>query len=107
MAKKRDYTLNPPQTLNELNKESMLSFVKQLGKEDSKWFAQLCIDNRIEKKYTFDSKNGTFKKGDTYKGYDLPVIRKAFAKKYFPVLVAPKPSKAKKSFDDELEDLLK
>lgn len=107
MAIKRDYTINPPKTLNELNKESMLAYVKQLGKEDAVWFAHLCKDNTVEKKYTFDSKSGTFKKGDTYTGYNIPVIRKAFAKKYFPSLIAPKASKSKPSFDDEIAELLK
>lgn len=106
MAKLRNFKINPPESLTELSKDSMLAYVKELGKDDAIWFAKLCRDNKVEKTYQFTSKNGSFKAGDKYEGYDMPVIRKAFAAKYFPQLLEKKKSKTKPSFDKELEEIL-
>ena len=106
MAKKRDYTKEPPKDLTELNKESMLLYVENLGKEeDLIWFIDLMDANAVEKEFNFDTKDGKHKKGDKLKGYDMPVVRKAFAKKYFPKLVEPKPKKPTTSFEKKLEEL--
>lgn len=107
MAKKRNYATNPPANLTELNKESMLEYVAGLDSdEDLVWFIDLLDNNTVTKTLNFDTKDGKRKKGDEVKGYDLPVIRKEFAKKYFPALLEKK-AKTITSFDKKLEALRK
>lgn len=107
MAKKRNYKLNPPKSLTELNKESMLAYVADLGDEDIIWFIDVLDSNKEEKQYQFTSKNGSFKKGDTYEGYNISAVRKAFAGRYFPDLLKTKATKSKDSFTKQLEELRK
>ena len=108
MAKKRNYALNPPANLTELNKESMLDYV--IGKnsdEELSWFINLLDSNREKKEYKFDTKNGKHKKGDELEGYNLPPIRKAFANRYFPKLLEKKEKKIPDTFEKRLEELRK
>lgn len=108
MAKKRNYALTPPANLTELNKESMLDYV--VGLEDEKevaWFIELLDSNEEIKHFNFDTKDGRHKKGDEIKGYNLPKIRKAFAKRYFPALLDKKEKKPVDSFGKRLEELRK
>ena len=108
MAKKRNYALNPPASLTELNKDSMLAYVEGLGKdEELVWFIELLDNNQETKQYQFTSKSGSFKAGDTYTGYNMPVIRKEFAKRYFPNLLEKKAQKPADSFSKRLEELRK
>ena len=107
MAKKRNYALTPPANLTELNKESMLAYVEGLGNDDELiWFIELLDSNEEIKHFNFDTKDGKHKKGDEIKGYNLPKIRKAFAKRYFPRLLE-KPPKPADSFGKRLEELRK
>ena len=43
--------------------------------------------------------------GDTVKGYNIPVIRKEFAKRYFPQLLVKKTQKPKDSFEERVKKL--
>ena len=108
MAKKRNYALTPPANLTELNKESMLAYVEGLGKdEDLLWFIELLDSNKEIKHFNFDTKDGKHKKGDEINGYNLTVIRKAFAKRYFPNLLENKQKKAPEPFETRLEEIRK
>lgn len=107
MAMKRNYATNPPAKLTELNKESMLAYVAGLNSdEDLVWFIDLLDTNTVTKTLNFDTTDGKRKKGDEIKGYNLPVIRKEFAKKYFPALLEKK-AKTVSSFEKKLEELRK
>lgn len=104
MAKKRNYALNAPQKLNELNKESMLAFMKDKTDAEKEWFKKLFASNKETKTYNFDTK--THKKGDAYTGYNMTVIRREFANKYFPKLTEKKkPTSKQPSFEDALNEL--
>ena len=86
----------------------MLAYVEGLGKdEELVWFIDLLDNNEEEKQYQFTSKNGSFKAGDTYTGYNIPVIRREFAKRYFPELLESKTKKPADSFTKKLEELRK
>lgn len=108
MAKKRNYALNPPANLTELNKDSMLDYV--IGLNDEKelaWFIDLLDNHKEMKEYKFDTKDGKHKKGDPLEGYNLPPIRKAFARHYFPSLFEKKTTKPQNSFEARLEEARK
>lgn len=106
MAIKRDYKAKPPENLTELNKDSMLAYVKSLGnKEDIKFFVELLDANRTPKTLYLETPNHS--KGDEITGYNMTAIRKAFAKRYFPKLLEKKKYVKKGSFEDELEKLRK
>lgn len=109
MAKKRDYKLNPPKTLADLNTESMLDFVENNYPEDLAWIVEVFDSNKETKEYKFNSKSGSFKKGDTFEGFDTPAIRKAFAKKYFPFLLEKKKAtkKSAPTINDRLDKIRK
>lgn len=100
MATIKDLKLNPPETKTELTKANMLKYIKTHGSdEDKKWFVELMEDNRLQKTSNIN--------GSVVNGYDLPKVREAFAKRFFPEL-SKKKSKAKRpTFEDELKDLLK
>jgi len=108
MAKKRNYALNPPANLTELNKDSMLDYV--IGLNDEKelaWFIDLLDNNKEMKEYKFDTKDGKHKKGDPLEGYNLPPIRKAFARRYFPSLLEKKTKKQIDNFEKRVEEIRK
>lgn len=110
MAKKRDYSVNPPQNLSDLNKESMLDYIENYHPEDIDWFIELLDNNPKERVSYMNAKNGGMKKGETISGYDWAVIREAFMKRYFnDVLEAKKAKKNKKpdSFTDRINKLRK
>lgn len=108
MAKKRDYKLNPPENLSQLNKESMLHYVDSLDNiKELEWFIGVLDKNREKKTYKFDTRNGAHKKGDELDGYNLPPIRRAFASRYFPDLIKEKVKAPKKTFDEQVEELRK
>ena len=100
-----DLKLNKPTKKTQLNKLSMLKFIKENGSaEDKKWFYDLMQKNKKKVKNNLT--------GEVVDGYDLPAIREAFAQKFFPE-ISSKAKREKKvvkktlSFDDELEALLK
>lgn len=106
MAKITDLHLNAPTNKTELTKNNMLKYVKEHGTvEDKTWFVELMKTNQEEKKNNLT--------GEVGKGYNLPVIREEFAKKFFPTISKEykdnqkKESSKKRSFEEELEDLLK
>ncbi len=104
MAIKRDYKANPPKKLTELNKDSMLAYVQGLNdKEEIKFIVKLFDDNQKAKTYQFDTK--THKKGDELSGYDMPKIRKAFAKRYFPDMLKKKEYKKTDDFKSTLDKM--
>lgn len=110
MATIKNYELNPPKKLSDLNKDSMLEYViAQNDDEALDWFIKLVDSNKIKKVRTMDSKNGSFKKGDVYEDVDLPPVRRAFARRYFPALVEKKnkPTTKEPSFTDKLEEARK
>lgn len=96
MAKARDYSIIPPVKLTELNKESMLKFCKAKGSEELKWFIALCNENRKEKTNNLDNSK--------VNGFDDTVIKKEFAKKYFPDLVNKKKKKKPTTFEKMLQE---
>ena len=100
MAKKRNYKTNPPEKLTELNKDSMLDYVVSLGDDDVALFIDLLDNNTEEKKNSLPTIQG-----DTVKGYNIPVIRKEFAKRYFPQLLVKKTQKPKDSFEERVKQL--
>ena len=94
--------LNPltdtPEFLYQLTQDFMLGYMKQdkISKADKKWFVSLCKDNKKK-----------IKRGDAeFEVLDASPVRKEFAKKYFPNLIEKKKSGKKKSFFDELEELI-
>lgn len=100
MPKVHDLKLNPPTKKTELNKKSMLNYIKAHGTdEDKKWFINL-LETNIEKKTNNLTK-------EVINGYDIPAIRNEFAKRFFPDLLnKKKPNKNKKStFEEELKEL--
>lgn len=110
MSAIKNYELNPPKKLSDLNKESMLQYIiAQNDTEALSWFLDLCETHKIKKVRTMDARNGSFKKGDIYITEDIAPIRKAFARKYFPNLVEKK-TKTKKTtptWEDMLEEARK
>lgn len=100
----KDLKLNPPTKKTELTKDNMLKFIKENGSpEDKKWFVDLMKSNVQKKKNNLT--------GEVVDGYDLPKIREAFAQKFFPTISAKaksasKKSSKKKSFEEELAELL-
>lgn len=91
--------LNPltdaPSKMNDLTKDFMLQYIKTKGTEaDKKWYKGICAENKIERENTLPTTNG--KKVSTY---DFPVIRKAFAERFFPNLIKTN------SYEDELNSL--
>ena len=99
MAKKRDYSVNPPKNFSELNKESMLDYVVNHHPEDIDWFIELLDNNPKEKVSYMDAKNGGMKKGETFYGYDWSVIHKAFMEKYFQNILDERKAKKNRSKD--------
>lgn len=105
MAKVKDLKLNPPTKKSDLNKDSMLKFIKENGTgEDKEWFVTLMNNNKIKKKNNFT--------GEVGDGYDLPKVREEFAKRFFPEISskaknANKRKKENTSFEDQLAALLK
>ena len=100
----KDLKLNPPTKKTELTKDNMLKFIKLHGSEaDKKWFVELMTSHKVKK-----TNNLT---GNEVEGYDLPKIREAFARKFFPTISSKAKSESKKSskklsFEDELKALL-
>lgn len=107
MAKKRDYSVNPPKNLQELNKESMLDYIENHHPEDIDWFIELLDNNKKEKVSYMNAKNGGMKKGDVIEGYDWSVIKNAFMKKYFQSVLDEKKARKNKpdSFNTRIENL--
>ena len=99
MANKKDLSLNPPVKLSELSKINMLDFIEKKSPEEGKWFYNLMQDNKIKRKNNLT--------GEIIDAYDIPKVRKAFAEKYFPVLVERKKKKESQSFEDRLAALNK
>ena len=83
---------------SQLTKNNMLAFMREEPKEEIEWFVNLMRNNQVEKKSNLDNK--------TVNGYDMKVVREEFAKKYFYEISQEYKDKNKKTFDDELEDLL-
>ena len=103
---KRDYAKTPPKNLTELNKESMLDFVE--GKNDEEeliWFLDLLDSNRQAKEFRFDTKDGKHKKGDALNGYNMEVIRRKFAERYFDEILEKKSKKKPTGFEERVEEL--
>lgn len=108
MAMKRDYAKNPPEKLTELNKDSMLDYVIANKEEDIAWIVDLFDNNKEKKVYNFDTNGGAHKKGEEYEGYNMKVIRKEFAERYFPKLLEDKKKKKQAGgFDKRLAELRK
>ena len=108
MALKRDYRLNPPTKLTELNKDSMLDYVIGLADDkEAAWYIDLLDANIVKKTYNFDTNGGKHKKGEEYEGYDIHKIRREFAKRYFPDIVEKKSKKPTTTHDTKLEELRK
>lgn len=106
----KDLTKEAPQKLNDLTKENMLAFIKTKSAEDKSWFKSLMIENRKE-----GQPNPLYKEGgnmpETITKYNMPVIREAFAKRFFYSISkegrkeSKKTGKKKLSFEKELEAL--
>lgn len=82
--------LNPltdePRLLTDLTRDYMLGYVKSLADEkEIKWFASVCKENIKEKTNQLNK--------EKVKTIDLPVVRRAFADRYFPNLIKPLSSK--------------
>ena len=95
-------TLNPltdtPTNKTQITKPFMLAYIKSelATAEDRAWFKELCVKHQ-EKKVS--------QLGKTEKEYidiNIPEVRLAFCKRFFPNLVAKKKTK---SFFDEILDL--
>ena len=98
MAKKWNYELNSPKTKNDLNKDSMLDYVVKYKPEDLEWFLDVLENNREVKENNLT--------GNKVNGYNIPAIRKAFGKKYFPYLYEDKKKKTTTtSFEDRVKAL--
>lgn len=99
MAKtKIDLKANEPKNLASLTKDAMLAYIKTCPKEDKKWYKALCNANLVEK-----TNNLTKEK---YITPDISVVRKEFAKRFFPSLLQEKKTKTKtQSYMDEVNAL--
>ena len=95
----KDLKKEAPTKLSELTKQNMLAYMKDEGYEDRIWFVNLMEKNEKEKKNNLPGYEG-----EVIQGYDMPKIRKAFAKKYFPELTKKKEKKID-TFKDELAKL--
>lgn len=104
-----DLTKEAPTKLNQLTKDNMLAFMKTKSPEDKQWFKDLMKSNKQE-----DVPNPFYKEGGkapkTMTKYNMPVVREAFAAKYFYDISAAgrkakKKTNKKPSFEDELEAL--
>ncbi len=110
MATIKDLYKEAPKKLNDLTKDNMLAYVKTKSDADKKWFKELMIANRKE-----GEPNPLYKEGgnmpETITKYDMPVIREAFAVKYFYSIskegrkASKKADKKKPSFEEELAAL--
>ena len=89
-----------PTKLSELTKQNMLDYMKDKGYEERIWFVNLMEENGKEKQNNLPGYEG-----DVIQGYDMPEIRKAFAKKYFPELIKKKEKKKVDTFKAELAKL--
>lgn len=86
----------------QLTKEFMLCFIKNRNnKEDAQWFVDLMREN--EKEVPLNSGKA---KNKTGKSYDFAIIREEFAKRYFKGISDEYKKAQKKTFDDELTELL-
>lgn len=86
----------------QLTKEFMLCFIKNRNnKEDAQWFVDLMREN--EKEVPLNSGKA---KNKTGKSYDFATIREEFAKRYFKKISDEYKKAQKKTFDDELTELL-
>ena len=86
----------------QLTKEFMLYFIKNRNnKEDAQWFVDLMREN--EKEVPLNSGKA---KNKTGKSYDFAIIREEFAKRYFEEISDEYKKAQKKTFDDELTELL-
>ena len=86
----------------QLTKEFMLCFIKNSNnKEDAQWFVDLMREN--EKEVPLNSGKA---KNKTGKSYDFATIREEFAKRYFKEISDEYKKAQKKTFDDELTELL-
>lgn len=80
----------------------MLCFIKNRNnKEDAQWFVDLMREN--EKEVPLNSGKA---KNKTGKSYDFAIIREEFAKRYFKEISDEYKKAQKKTFDDELTELL-
>lgn len=98
-----DLKLNPPKNKKDLTKDNMLAYVKEYGTaEDKVWFVELMNANK-KKVLNHLTK-------EVVDSYDFKTVREAFAKRFFPAISTKekkKPAKKeKKSFEDELAELL-
>ena len=101
MPKIHDLNLNKPTKKTELNKQSMLKYIRDNGSdEDKKWFVELMEANKENKKNNLTH--------EVITGYNIPKVRNEFAKRFFPNLLEKKKSvKSKKpTFEEELKALI-
>lgn len=103
MSKKAiDLTETNPTSKTQLTKENMYNFIKQRNnKEDAQWFVDLMRKN--EKEVPLNSGKTKSEKG---KSYNFVIIREEFAKRYFKEISDEYKKTQKKTFDDELTELL-
>lgn len=84
--------LNPatdtPKNLIDITKSFMKEYVKLQGEEAKQWFKSIVAQNAVEKTI----------KGVKRKDYNVPVVRRLFAEKYFPSLI--KRSSSVSDFDE-------
>lgn len=99
MARITDLKENPPTQLPHLTKDAMLSYVKNYGtNEDIDWYIDLCEKNLITKKNNLTNENITTP--------DIRVLRKEFAKRFFPNLLEEKKTTTKaQSYMDRVRAL--
>lgn len=80
----------------------MYNFIKQRNnKEDAQWFVDLMREHK--KDVPLNSGKAKSEKG---KSYDFAYIREEFAKKFFKEISDEYKKAQKKTFDDELTELL-
>ena len=103
MSKKAiDLTKTNPTSKTQLTKQNMYDFIKwRNNKEDAQWFVDLMRKN--EKEVPLNSGKAKSEKG---KSYDFVIIREEFAKRYFKGISDEYKKAQKKTFDDELTELL-
>lgn len=99
MAKVRDLKTTPPENLTHLTKEAMLSYIIDCGtEEDKNWYVDLCEKNLVTKKNNLTNEEITTP--------DVSILRKEFAKRFFPnLLEANKPKAKAKSYMDRVREL--
>jgi len=70
-----DFSTAMPKNKGEMNKESMMFYVRTYGEQaDQKWFARLLKDNQKEKKNNIQ--------GGTYMSFDMGVVREQFCQHF-------------------------